>query len=290
MKRLLIAILAILMLSSCEKPPIDTSIYTADNPYVEENIRLTNDESLSSLVGMDRGGVYPDLQYFIKNFYDTVYIVRKKSSKSYYWEDGGKHIIYTDTVLEIKDKISGDSTNYNNTNIGDELRIVEYFSKSPNGEIWSSLTKARASTVVFALKSDRFEGIPGNGIDVLSSSISTSGIIYGTIDHKTEMAPLLKFDTDYLLVIEEKYFFEEGDKLLVDSIELESSQFVGKYIKYAAYELNETVYNVSRNELQTFKTENGEERYNVYIKNVGDFRYKKLVVDAWETYGNRVTE
>ena len=293
MKRLLIVLLCIFVLSSCEKPPIDTSIYTADNPYIEEDIKLTGDESLSSLVSFGMGYTVVPLskKINIMSEYEglSVYIVTKKSSKSYYWEDGEKHIVYTDTKVEIKDKILGNGETYNNIKVGDKLNLMEYFSKSPTGEIWSSFTEARKTTVSFAMQTNRFEsGFRDNSIHVLSSTINE--MVYGTIDYITEMPPLLKFDTDYLLVIEELYCFEMEDKMLIDYIELDASQFIGKYVKYLAYELNQSAYDNALNDLQNYQAKNGEDRYKKYIRNSGVGHYNKMVVDAWETYGDRVTE
>ena len=134
MKRLLIVLLCIFVLSSCEKTPIDTSIYTADNPYIEEDIKLTGDESLSSLVSFGMGYTVVPLskKINIMSEYEglSVYIVTKKSSKSYYWEDGEKHIVYTDTKVEIKDKILGNGETYNNIKVSETnscLQLQIYF-------------------------------------------------------------------------------------------------------------------------------------------------------------------
>ncbi len=313
MKRISIILLACLfLLSSCDRsespnpdnvppidqtPPTDTSIYTAENPYVLENIRLTDEESLAAInehfgLGLAATSIERFITLISKDDYSAI-VIRKTSSKSYYWEEGERHIIYTDSVVEIKDKISGKGENYDKMEIGNDLHLIEFFSKSPTGEIWGSYADNRRDNgVVFLHKTtEHYAGVRAEGINVLSSAgvIKTeSGTV---IDYYTEMSPILKFDTDYLVILSDAYYYFSGDdKLVVDYVELESSQFLGSYVKFRAYEFSKEAHDIASDYLQNLKNTLTEERYKLYLSNDGLAHYNQIVYDAWETYGDRVTE
>lgn len=160
-----------------------------------------------------------------------VCVARKVSSKSYYWESGENIVAYTDTIITVRAKIAGGGIKYEDLSIGDTLHIVECFAESPTSEIsFSEIT----------LKRNKY-----NGIDQKTEVLNN----YNCMWVNYEKVPVMKFDTDYLVILDTDFYVEYADYLYdsscMDNVEISTvpvDGLAGAYATYLAYELSRSAY------------------------------------------------
>ena len=236
------------------------SIYTEENPYVTENYYPEVNQHTFEI------DYYPSYPEFAAPNYTSLeekieqmeegymaLIVRKTSSKSYAWcsvKGSQRATGYTDSTIEVQRKIAGSGEKYEALNIGDELSIIEAYS------------------ILF-----------GDSVSVFDDEykFNRNGLeheeIYDNLFSKyREQPPLLKFDTDYLVILFLDY--QEGDEFYCGSSLVESEKLVGKYIKFYAYQFNAESASTANRIIEN-------SRYNP--KNMEKYYYK-MITEAWDLY------
>lgn len=272
MKRLLILFFCTLfLLSSCKTPAIDTSIYTSEKPYVVNNISLEDDIcNMSTIYAIHGTGPLKSLKEKLSGYAEiagnkyTVCVARKVSSKSYYWESGENIVAYTDTIITVRAKIAGYGIKYEDLNVGDTIHIVESFAESPTNEIsFSEISIIRNRYV-------------GNNLD--TSVRNDYNCMFWN-----EKPPVMKFDTDYLVILDADYYVQyadyscvRGEPSCMDTVEISTvpvDGLEGACTKYLAYELSRSAY-----------LEQQKCAVNECNHEPTQCHYYRMVKEAWQTY------
>lgn len=281
MRRIILIIYSVLLLfSSC-----DSREYTRSHPYVQNNYKLTTDESEISLIGgFDRNIYSWSFERKLEEIEDgyLVLVVKKTKSESYFWRLNERGCAYTLSTLNIVRKIAGTGDKYDALNIGDTIDIFEPYGISPEGKVYS----------VHSLSYDK-EGYLGLWYEPLSEKPQNVGHLYELAMTSFEIAPLLKFDTEYVVILYKEFL--AGEEMFINDYLINPTPILGRYVKYYAYELSEKAYqrSVSRleNPLKSYDSTNSYAGTILDITNLNTMaHYDKMVKEVWETYGNRVTE
>lgn len=268
MKKLLTLLTMILiasMLLSC-----DMHNYTAEAPYICENGELTEEQARI----MVDNGMYT--YSFVST--DPVEIVRsgrvcvrvkKVSSTHYYWEENGEKAFYTDTTLQILEILSGTEKEYETYNVGDTVRILEYYSYEPNGNFISA------------------NGINANCRDINGNLTFLTEPIRALDGYaNVYLSPFVKDDTEYILVLYEEYRIEhEEQKLKFGSVEIPFEKVQGIYFcKPLLVEFSQYAYDVAQIHLRNYENSLEEEFVG------GSQIYDQRVMLLWKKYKERVNE
>lgn len=267
------------MLFSCQD---STDRYTQKRPYISKNAvgpGAANESCIESLISYYnrwRGNRY-DLGYYmplseklqyISEHRDSgivVIIGRKKSSRSYYWtqsyNDNVSDYGYTDSVIEIKEILAHNSSEFENWKAGDTVNIIEAFAMSPDNQY-------------------TFDNYDGNSpyINYKDGEKISKGF-------KTTTASVISSEYDNLIILVRKA--ENVSSVYVDGAQLDKEKFSDRYVSYFSYLLTP---NAAKSEyyperiFEGFDFKNETTGLNSYaIHCMGTY-------EAWETYGNRVTE
>lgn len=267
--------------------------YTLESPYITQNVDMEDEMARLPLSGrylvkfcvgdIERNAIINQ---------NILLQVRKQSSDSYYWEQDGNIMFFTDTALLITDKILGDGSDYyNNLNIGDTIRVMEYYGFDPNGNFFGALRNDPenkypykklykiSKPFVFATN------IPRNQSGVLNQLT-----IWDFPESDIYMPPYIKSDTDYIIMLDTKYLIDNEEKK-VYIYEIYSNKRTENEIPYElcknifcykqVFELSERAYDTAKINL------NYEEVSCTY--SCSD-NYDQYVIQVWEKYGDRVNE
>ena len=234
--------------------PCDTSKYTREDPFIEENFVITED---TTRLPFDNYYYHwqqyeTSEQYFdsyVKNS-EVVVCAVKDSSDSYYWEEDGEKILYTVTEMKITRKISGMGGYYNSLNVGDTVKILEYYSVDPNG--------------CFMTHYYRF-----------SDADYTEAINYMMLGDRGQWAahPFVKSDTEYFMHLNIEFLINSEDKkvslpklnvpedetsgngrdFFKDFYYIPHENIEGVFCYAPHYELSESAYNKAKQNLSQYE-------------------------------------
>ena len=263
---IILTLLSITTIVGCNIPK-DTSIYTSKNPYVIENADLSDEQSLHLAysnyfqwkVGSPLG---PE-----KISYWLWMRVKKVSSKHYYWENDKEKMYYTITTLEILETISGEESHYKSYNVGDEIRVLEYYSFAPNG--------------VFC-HGENF--VYHNDFDDSMAPLSTNHVLeLPQSDWDIYLSPFIKSDTEYIIALGNDIIINNEQQyvqLYMRKSKIPYEHIKGTYCyKSRLVEFSEEAYIYAKSQLPGYDDPDSDIDWSE--KN----RYFQEVIYLWEKYG-----
>lgn len=288
MKRMFICTLSIFLLltvifssSACS----EKVKYNANNPFVVENARIPEmfyDTPVNEGIvgyGLDAPlSVEGRIEQYKSEAENgcSILLVKKTSSKSYYCEDkqGNIEFIYTDTVMEILGAVDGDGEKHLTYTSGGEIHLLEMFALDPELELYIGVSQYPFGRFIIYTYEAGAQNLPiisgytNKYKDLLSDTQNTENI------KKDTVAPFLRFDSTYLLFIDERWCLD--DELSVNYIPHNKGQ--GMYVKYQAFELSENAY---KNAVRLLDSGYYEGEY-LYKDPYGDYIY--TVKQAYEYF------
>ena len=261
--------LTIILLSSCtNNKKTETSVYSAEKPYVVENAVISNEQSryplntginsnlitlLNEIDNIDINTVFPETCGDLGCSHDGMILnVTKVHSNSYYWfdQDNEQEIAFTYTELKVNSKISGSGTRYAEAKTGDIIGVIEYFGYSPDGRFGCNYEFIPES----AVKEKLFSVILNISPEPLHPKPMAS---YSLVDSPAVMSPLMKMNHDYIIFLYEDYFLTDSNNLIVNGSVVPKDYSVNSYARFHVFELSEEAYETAFINIITSSEGNG---------------------------------
>ncbi len=300
MKRFIVLILITIMIFTSCASKIDTSQFTEDNPYITENYEINEDmskvplEEVNNLYSFSRPT--SDVMNYFKRENLMTFRIKKQSSKSYYWETEGKIFFFTNTELEILDKINGDGSEYyENIKLSDTIRVLEYYTVDPNGNFlsankgWSNLDDSifeKSPYNKFPYKIMRDNNYKFSYRIYQNDTFSVYPLTYRFMDTDVFPRPHIKSNTEYILCLNNTGLI--SNELYINGAQIPYELTKGVFYNVNLYELSELAYQKAMSTVEKYGSyEEFENSFNSSFANSYD-EYNRVILKIWELYGDRV--